>query len=592
MDGRAQSPSPWEILINLRPGANGYDSAPSPAPLPESNGEPGRVLLVAAYHGQDVPLACYLWRHTERARLYISMHNLDGTLRSQSYYGNNVQNQVLFFEDWLDPRKIWNAAAMNGRLFLAGGDRPYAIFDTGDVWMRGATALAVPPHPFAADMQHIVWPVTFRSGLADWPYLTGSFHAGICCAHLGWMFWSGFQEGQTLTLDRALTGDQRFLLPEQVVTTTSFVIGPHWLCWSDRHEPLSIGAPNFLMVPGRYAIKALASFRDRLVIVTEGDVWALIGQLSEEFVLRQVSESYGAQDARTICSTPHGVVFAGPDGIFITDGDTQTRRLDEPIDHLFGPGLAFHCVDGEEWDSPWRLTRQWGQIVYWAGRDEVWVPVKHASAGRFGVVDMAFSLVYRFDMDAWYLVAQTSSATAWTTCVSAWAVVGNRLFGGGNRHVPAGATDTMNTVIMAPPPNGQSTDRAYFMQSKPFLREQQNWFFGNAINVAFGCGFENGERIIPGRLTLWGEQQAYEAAPSLSSQVMTKQHPDCPAALKWGGSKWGETKWVRGAEFNVRAEVDVQTKYLRFALLGYSANPVQIRGFEIDYRQARGKEVG
>jgi hypothetical protein len=600
MDGRSTSASPWDIIINLRPGVNGYESAPCPAPLADT-GATGRLLTLAAFRDSERPLACYVRRHTGRTSILIDMFTADGCLHSQSAYPYSLGTGLLMLEDWDDPKTVWNTASLAGRLFIAGGSRPYCIFNTGDFWMRSQLAgQNIPAYPFAKDREHIIWPVTFTPGInsANWPYVTGSFHAGICAAHTGYMFWAGFAKDQLVSLDRELTADQQFILKEQVVQTKLVLLGPQWLVWSDRDNPFSIASPSRVLVPSRYAIRALCSMRDRLVIVTENDVWCLMGQTSDEFVLRQVSDCYGAQDATTICATPHGVVFAGSDGIFITDGDQNTVRLDEEIEHLFSGGLDWHALGNTDFDQPWCLSRRFGQLTYWAGRDEVWIPVAHVSAGRNGMPDMALTLVYRFDLRAWYLVAQRTSAGAWSGSASKLAVAGNQMFGGGNRL--SGSTLAADMCRFGPPPNGVAADVSYFIQSKPFSRESQSWTFANGVNVVFGRGFEpvSAGREC-GRLHLWGEQQAYETAPSYVSQAMTTQHPDCPSRLKYGSGKYSATidavdscVYTRNAEFNVRCDVDVISKYVRFALRGDSVNQVLIRGFELLFRSNRGKEVG
>lgn len=600
IDGRTVSDSPWELLVNLRPTMNGYESLPAPRPLGLQFAGRAKCLASIQSFGEsviallsvDVPALPELGY-----RVACRTYSADGDQRSYSYR-NTLETALIGLYDWVDigEAQVWSAAGMTNRSFFTNGAALFCLFHRSDAYAQDKLDF---PFLSASANEYHLWPMQFVPGLnaVNWPYVTGRFTSGLVCAHLSHLFFAGFKDQQQVTLDYELTDEQRFLLIEKQLTPTSFQIGPHYLAWSDADAPLSVGLPNFLMVQTPYPIRALASLKDRLVVVTSNDVWALVGQSPAEFMLRKVSDCYGAQDARTICTTPHGVVFAGPDGVFLTDGDQSTVRLDEQIDHLFRPGVSFTGAPVGV-GAPWQLKRTWGTPVYWATRDELWLPVMTDVGATYRSGSGVLALVYRFATQTWTCATANFNTGDWTEGFGQFGVVGAALFSCGTRYPTSSFMGQVQICRWEEPYHGIKYPRGYYAQSKPFARESQSWIFANGVNVVFGRGFEPSTGAEPGRVWLYGEQQSFDVNPSRTSQVLTRQHPDAGSQHKWGGSLWKASPsragmiWTRNADYVNRCDGEIQSKFVRFALSGQSWNAVMIRGFELLFRSTRGKEVG
>ena len=151
--------------------------------------------------------------------------------------------------------KRYSMAALNGRVFFSADGRTLyvsAVQSTdNDVITTTVGAETNGGLIFAG--------TDFGDGVnaVNYPYINDDFGAPVLAAH--WasrVFYGGFPE-RFVTFTTPLTADQRFLMKDLFVNSTTVRLNGQCIAWTDTDDPFSISLANFSQVPTKYPILSL-----------------------------------------------------------------------------------------------------------------------------------------------------------------------------------------------------------------------------------------------------------------------------------------------------------------------------------------------
>ena len=397
MDSRADSPSPFELLINVAPTPLGWEQRPGAALLHRPADETTvRFRAVAPFRFKG-HLLCAAIGATDEGSVYFLVVDDKGRVLHQSVAtaAEGVSSQDITKDE------PWGTASFGHRMFFCQAPAAGAGVIAGDkTGIENPTALQL------GTLESLYYgTVAWRAGVdADnWPYVSGAFGGRVMCAHLNRIFYAGFDENQLIHYDAAIMEDQTAVAGAAIDEDdrTTAYLTKQSIIWTDPLDPFAIRFPNMAMLGTHYNIVALASWRDVLFIFTESDVWLMSGQYEEEFTFRRVVAGVGCADKNTVAVTPEGVFFAHSSGVYVTDG-TRVEEISQPIEFLFDPSYMLPVSYGDmaDFGAPMQLERSFGGAAYIAARREIWFPVKRRSSGHFH-----YALVYRLDAQGWWLAS-------------------------------------------------------------------------------------------------------------------------------------------------------------------------------------------
>ena len=123
--------------------------------------------------------------------------------------------------------------------------------------------------------------------------------------------------------------------------------------WSELRTPDIILSTSFDYISRDDGdqITGAVSFRDRLFITKTRSCYALLGSSPNEWTLTEVDRKVGCSHNRFMQVTPRGVIFAGPEGVWIYDG-VGIRLLSDAIEPLWRNVLQGFAADNRmEWTT-------------------------------------------------------------------------------------------------------------------------------------------------------------------------------------------------------------------------------------------------
>jgi hypothetical protein len=522
---------------------------------------------------------------TESGGLHLNLSILDktGGLRVQET-GTAPDPAIQSGKHWLNLGDM-QAAALNGRLFFsAGGDGVYCLTrdvpNTGILVDQQHTTMDMSPYRLlklhlAAGTNSVNWPYVTRPagpGAPEALNLLTPFGAPNLCAHMQRLWFSGFEYGQRITFNQDLSSEQRYLAKDFLTDMQSTIrVNPQTIVWTDPDNPFSIGLPNFLQLNSSYPVKAMASFKDRLIIITSGDVWVLSGYREEEFTVRKIADNIGCQNAHTVAVSPNGVYFGNASGIFLTQGE-EVVKVSEAIDHLFEGGVQ-NPQDSllPTLDFPTRFTPDFGDMQYWTDRRELWVPVRCSPDGNF----MA-CLVYSDETGEWTVVKQAGMTGGYE---GVYSVAGNTFVieEGGNFLRSTNQNNFRSTAHVITP------QKALFL-SKPLQRELTAWQNISALTLLWRKAPDGSAWTGGNYLWVYNEEEPWAGTGKSRSQF-TGVPFELADEYQWNGSTWNGTEWTGIPVVHHTTPVGMLGNFVRLCMLTSSKQRTLLKGMIVHVRQ-------
>jgi len=586
MNSEALSDAPFELIVNLGIHEDGWRNFPGFQVRGNiaSTGYRTKGGISASVAGR--PRLAFLNHAAETNTSSLVLVDEAGAAETIRYWGGEL--------NWTGTEWM-SMAALNGRVFWSNSR--YAVYACGFALDNEIEFGASNPNWTRAG--RIVW----RTGVAAaaYPYVTGAFGGKLLCAHLGYLFFAGFDQGQIVTLDAPMSEEQRYIAQDLVTSNAAILsLTPQTLVWSDPDDPFAIGLPNFSLVQAAGPITALASYKDALFVFTANEIWIMAGVTPQEFVLRRISLGVGCSDPRSLVVTPDGIYFGNGNGIYRTDGK-DVELLSEPLNPFFEPG-AVPPVAVSQIFAPFQLRREYGPAFFWGQRQEIWFPLRSVGTTmhrhcavwntRFREWSLATCMYEVLDAAAQYDFSggmyQIGKKVYQVGLCREGTTVPHRLLERRGAWVGNGIDDI--TVADA---------QYYYLLTKPLAWQaaQETYAYGvdlvwrkapNGMYSAVGVNDFNTVHVF-------GEETGYQqGAVSNSARTNFPQDPpmvsDANKAGKAGSGgktldgKWGSLIMMRHAEHHVSAPLDVRSRSQRIAVFARSNKPVHLRGVNLLYR--------
>jgi len=548
IDGRAISESPWELLLNIFPMPDGWRSFGGWRRC--STGSPAVQKFMGAgafYDGHGEGLLRFGLDETNRL-FYLETCNGRGNVKMHGYVAPGVEP--------VEHIDKYAMAALNGRVFFTADGRTLYVtaiqgVDNDDI---------IPMTPEGGDEYGgLSFALTdFVDGVnaVNWGYINDDFGAPVLESHGQRLFFGGFTS-RIVSFSQELTDDQRFLLKDLVVTSTSVRLNAQCIVFTDADNPFAIGLANFIQIGTKYPIKAMVSWKETLVIFTEGDVWTLTGTDNATFDLNRISEGVGCQDAYSACATPYGVVFGDRNGIHLCDGQS-VKSLSSTIEHLFSEQTPIADSFSGAGLIPTHLAKDWGGFGYVASREEVWIPVSSSGA----LDSNQYLLVFSFRTGTWTML--TSPGTEY---IEAVVPLGSRVFAVSGKNI-------YEAMIS----KGTATSVNCYMVTKPLLISEQS------EQMVVGTNWLFRKTPVDGKLHMWGAESWADSDEQYGEYDIptAPEWADADTRL-WGTMHWGASRggtWTADRSRTVRMDFLGRSGYWRIGLSCTSKSQTWLRGME------------
>jgi hypothetical protein len=395
MDVRADSPAPFELLLNMCPTDEGWQQRPGTA-LEHQPTTTIRFVAAGTFRFNERLVAVALgFKENGTGYLWV------GDDRGRTLYGATLTHDCLSGHYSNSADDFWSCVSMGNRLFFSNCPQRPPFVVAQQLAGLSDDLVAIPLNN-GEWLQVGSWAWTSGVDAENWPYLTGDVSGRVLCAHLDRIFMAGFNDNQVVGFDGTIPPEQT-IVAGLTVSDDSLFVNRQTLAWTDPANPRAVRFPNWLKVGTAHAITALVSWRDRLFIFTDNDLWVLTGMLEEEFVLRPIATGIGCSGKQAVCVAPEGVFFAHSSGIYATDGGA-VERISDPIEHLFETGYFLpstaYTTEINDVGAPLQFEREWGQAAYIGRQREVWFPVARRQTGHHH-----YALVYRISKRAWWVAS-------------------------------------------------------------------------------------------------------------------------------------------------------------------------------------------
>ena len=588
INGTLDATKPWEFLMNLMPTERGWESAPGLEDTPGRVETKGQLAFISSFFDgeQEVLVRAGVSKAADESFLiYLTVVDSSGASVIEVNSASD-DAQILSGAAWRDVGQM-SAASLNGRLFFsAGGD---------GVWVLSRR---LPPNnPIAPTVANFdVTPYKLRKmhfgrgvNSANWPYLERVPYAGaplalrrltpfgapILEAHNQRVFYAGFKFGQKVTFDQALSAAQRYLMPDHLESEATITVNPQFIIWTDPDDPFSIGLPNFIQINTAYRITALASWRDRLIIFTTGDVWVLTGHSEQEYAVRRIANNIGCQDAHTVAVAMRGVYFGNGRGIYFTNGEA-VQRISEPIEHLFDNSIPWpsdipqHAPFTASSIPMTQLRTYYGAMQYISGRNEVWIPVKCDPGGEF-----LACLVYNDRLAEWTLVKQAGLSTGYDSI----GIVGTKQF----VIDKAGYWMSVNDEnCHRDPTTHVITAQETWMISKPMRREVTAWHNAQAVTLLWRKSPDGESRANAS--WVYGDEEAY-AGTDVQRHTFDGNPPWLSTDYEWDGFNWDEGLWTGRPWVKQTIPLGFQVQSPRVCVYTNAKQRIELRGIVLLLKQ-------
>jgi len=574
MDPAATSRSPWEILVNPIPTNMGLETIPQ---FKELATESLDWIGSGTFFDGALPLFFALKRAGNDAR--IDIYNLDGVIVATSTI-------TTAGELWANSDD-YSMVSLNSKGFFSQGQKtfsftaPWAATPFGQTWnsMTGD----------AYQWCEVNWQPGINA--PNWPYVTGAFGAPVLATHLKRVYYAGFTGPTLVTYDDVYTDELLAEFDNQDLASPwddKLTMNPQCIVWTDANNPFAIGIANAVQVGTEFPIVDLVSWRDKLFVFTEGDIWLQTGGIPEEFFLRPVTRNMGIAKRGNAVATPAGTFFINEQGAFVTDGE-RVQEISEPVWSIFDHGIGFPAIYSEL-GCPFSLQKEFGRCVYIADRNEVWFPVRSWKAGSRSQDGLKYRhcLVYSITHRAWSIASQSESTGAHVGNFSTFDglhSIGSTVFCISENHLMMMAkgqryyTDGAGAYV--------PHDTYHLAVTKPFAMEASPPIDWRKARVTFRAG-------MSGTIYLLGEEHAYDEGDQLASHALDyKPHwmEDTQAdnllgpTGGWTTGPTGTSVTTRPGTWAEELSLDVKSSFARIAMYGNSPNRVIIRGLELMYRQ-------
>ena len=163
-------------------------------------------------------------------------------------------------------------------------------------------------------------------------------HGTITCTHQGRVYYAGFREGDSITLDNPLAEFQSDVDEDLLNADRSrLALSPALLAWSDESDPAGIRADHYFRVEQGDSVTGLISSGGVLLVFTRMAIYAMSGYSDATYTLQKLASGIGCVAPGSVVQVGAVVYFMSADGIYGFGGvmDPQVIKLSGGIDPLW-----------------------------------------------------------------------------------------------------------------------------------------------------------------------------------------------------------------------------------------------------------------
>jgi len=579
IDARATSDSPFELIVGVGVAEDGWKNFPGAVGLGNCFASTYSVIGAASVSVAGRVLGLAIGESASGVAAVVTVDEAGGISELPLPY-----NLVPYGKN---ERSEWaSVASLNGLAFI--GLWPGSLscmVQSGlakNLWAGQNNMLAPNAHDAVCD--RVVW--RQGSSAPAYTYVTGRFGGRLVCAHRHSLFIAGFDQGQIVELD-GLTPDDQAFIPSWVIPGAKdrLRLTPQMFAYTDPDDPFTIAYVNFRALDSKYPITGMASLGDKLIVLTRGEVWVMVGSNEEEWVLHKIADGIGCSDHRSIAVTPDGVFFGSETGIYFTDG-SRAERVSDAVDHLFEAGPpgqpAFSAAN-----IPFQLTHCYGPAFYWASRGEVWFPMR-----AIGIDDFRHAAVYNVRQQAWTIAVPPPLAGFAGEVVSDYGSgfmqVGEHVYSVRTAGALSRRLFRHHGHVSRLAGDGGIGGLVYCFLTKPLAVALADESFVVGVDALWrkvpdGMASVSGTSL--NTAAVLGEEYDFDGQAQVSSSTyegylnVAGVRENVPGVAKWGTGKWNR----RGTR-HIHVPLDVRSNSVRLNLYGYSTNGLHLRGLTVHRR--------
>ena len=435
----------------------------------------------------------------------------------------------------------------------------------------------------------------FRRDEVNISYWANMPRGPIATSHQGRIAYAGFKDGSHVQLTSMLRDNEDFLYVDSLdlVTRTSYTMGPQWFVLSDPYDPLGIRSNYIFRVGDREAITGLYSFMEQLVVFTDENIYTLMGSGRDEsgkvnWVFRKLHSGVGCISHDSIVEVAGALFFMGKDGIYAFQGmgpEGGLTKLSKSIDSIFTGRKAGNHVHEEIADDlsalgyPFTLNMgemRFSHAIHVQGRNEIWWTasmVSHTSSDNG--MDFAVTIVYDYGNQAFgYYIKQNAAASKHTIGIFS----GVAFYQGSYERILV--FDNQSQIFEYGSGDDNGTGIPMYYVTGRLMKEQDGVALLRPIRLKMLSKGMAPRGVGKPRWFLDGEEAhrdseidgvAQADADRQASAGTLDAHPDPYNSYFWGEAAWSATKWGEIDWFSQRIEVDtVRSRCFR---IGVSDNP-------------------